>query len=100
MAVPVTGHFGPDISVHTELMKVVNFVNVNEYLDGIITYPHNTRQIKTRQFALPKVRSNSGAKMIQYSAIEISSKIPSEIKIITCLAVFAAKHKKYVLLCY
>jgi len=26
--------------------------------------PYNTRQIKTRQFALPKARSNSGAKMI------------------------------------
>jgi len=29
-------------------------------------HPYNTRQIKTRQFALPKARSNSGAKMIKY----------------------------------
>jgi len=44
-------------------------------------YSYNTRQVKTRQFALPKARSNSGAKMIKCSAIEISSKIPPEIKI-------------------
>jgi len=50
--------------------------------------------------ALPKARSNSGAKMIKYSAIEISSKIPSEIKNIMCLALFTAKYKKYVLLGY
>ena len=62
--------------------------------------PYNTRQIKTRQFALPKARSNSGAKMIQYSAIEIWSKIPPEIKNKTCLALFLAEYKKYVLLSY
>jgi len=39
-------------------------------------HPYNTRQIKTRQFALPKARLNSGAKMIKYSAIEIWSKVP------------------------
>jgi len=93
-------HFGRDISVYTELMKFVKFVNVNEYLGRIITYPYNTRQIKTRQFALPKAHSNSGAKMIKYSAIKISSKIPSEIKNITCLALFASKCKKYALLGY
>jgi len=38
------GHFGRDISVHTELMK---FVNINEYLDKIIRYLDNSRQIKT-----------------------------------------------------
>jgi len=43
-------------------------------------YPYNARQTKTRQFALPKARSNSGAKMIKYSAIEIWSKIPLQIK--------------------
>jgi len=43
-------------------------------------HPYNTRQIKTQQFALPKARSNSGAKMIKYSAIEIWSKISSEIR--------------------
>jgi len=86
-------HFGRDISVHEELMK---FVNVNEYLGKINIYPYNTRPIKTRQFALPKACSNSGAKMIKYSAIEIWSKIPSEIKHKTCLALFAAEYKKYV----
>jgi len=43
-------------------------------------HAYKTRQIKTRQFALPKARSNSGAKMIKQSAIEIWSKIPPEIK--------------------
>jgi len=38
--------------------------------------------------------------MIKYIAIEISSKIPSEIKNITCLALFVAKCKKYILLGY
>ena len=33
------------------------------------------------QFDLPKARSNSGAKMIQHSAIEIWSRIPSVTKI-------------------
>ena len=60
----------------------------------------NTRQVKTRQFALPKARSNSCAKMIKYSAIEIWSKIPPEIKNKTCLALFLAEYKKYVLLSY
>ena len=49
---------------------------------------------------LPKARSKSGAKMIQYSAIEIWSKIPPEIKNKTCLALFRAEYKKYVLLSY
>jgi len=44
-------------------------------------HSYNTKQVKTRQFALPKARSNSGVKMIKYSAIEIWSKIPPEIKI-------------------
>jgi len=81
-------------------MKFEKFVNVSEYLGRIIIYPYSARQIKTRQFSLPKARSNLGAKMIKYSAIEISSKISSEIKNITCLAFFAAKYKKYVLLGY
>jgi len=78
----------------------MKFVDVNEYLGRIIIYPYNTRQIKTLQFALLKARLSSGAEMIKSSAIEISSKIPSEIKNITCLALFAAKYKKYVLLGY
>ena len=63
-------------------------------------HSYNTRQVKTRQFVLPKARSNSGAKIIKYSAIEIWSKIPPEIKNKTCLALFLAEYKKYVLLSY
>ena len=63
-------------------------------------HSYNTRQIKTRQFASPKARSNAGAKMTKYSAIEIWSKIPPEIKNKTCLAYFLAEYKKYVLLSY
>jgi len=63
-------------------------------------HPYDTRQMKTRQFALPKARSNSGAKMIKYNAIEIWSKIPQEIKNKTYLALFLAEYKKYVLLSY
>jgi len=63
-------------------------------------YPYNMRQIKTRQFSLPKARSNSGANMVKYSAVEIWSRIPSEIKNETCLALFSAEYKKYVLLRY
>jgi len=51
-------------------------------------HPYNTRQTKTRQFALPAPRSNSGAKMIKHSEIEIWSKIPPEIKNAMCLALF------------
>ena len=94
------GRFGRDISVHKELMKFVKLFDVNEYPGWIIIYTYNTRQIKTRQFALPKAHSNSGAKMIKYSAMEISFEIPSEIRNITCLAIFAVKHKKYALLGY
>ena len=63
-------------------------------------HSYNTRQIKTRQFALTKARSNSGAKMMKYSAIDIWSKIPPAIKNKTCLALFLAEYKKYVLLSY
>jgi len=38
--------------------------------------------------------------MVKYSATEMSSKIPSEIKNITCLALFVAKYKKHLLLGY
>jgi len=63
-------------------------------------HSYNTRQVKTGQFALRKARSSSGAKMIKYSAIEIWSKIPPLIKNKTCLALFLAEYKKYVLLSY
>jgi len=63
-------------------------------------HPYTTRQIKTRQFALPKGRLNLGAKMMKYSAIEIWSKIPPTIKNKTCWALFLAEYKKYVLLSY
>jgi len=55
-------------------------------------HSYNPRQIKTRQFVLPKAHSNSGAKIIKYSAIEIWSKIPPEIKNKTCLALFLEKY--------
>jgi len=40
-----------------------------QFFSKLITDVHscNTRQVKTRQFALPKARSKSGAKMIQYT---------------------------------
>ena len=60
----------------------------NNFLISTDVHSYNTRQIKARQLALPKARSNSGAKMITYSAIEIWSKIPPEIKNKTCLALF------------
>jgi len=41
-------------------------------------HSYNTRHTKTRQFALPKTRSNSSTKIIKCSAIEIWSKIPPE----------------------
>jgi len=63
-------------------------------------HSYNTKQVKTRQFASPKTSSNSGFKMIKYSAIEIWSKIPPEIKNKTCLALFLAEYRKYVLLSY
>jgi len=73
----------------------------NNYFNLITdVHPYNTRQIKTRQFALPKARSKSGAKMVKYSTIEMWSTIPSEIKNKTCLALFSAEYKKYVLLGY
>jgi len=37
----------------------------------IDVHPYDTRQIKIRQFYLPKACSNSGTIMIKYSAMEI-----------------------------
>jgi len=74
------------------------FYNYFKLITDVHSY--NTRQIKTRQFALPKPRLNSGAKMIKYSAIEIWSEIPPEIKNKMCLALLLAEYKKYVLLSY
>jgi len=68
-------------------------VNVNEYLGRIMIYPHNTRQIKTRQCAFALASSNSCVEIMKYSAMEIRSKIPSEIKNKTCLALFATEYK-------
>ena len=66
-------------------------VSFNNYFKLITdVHSYNTRQVKIRQFASPKSRSNSGAKMIKYSAIEIRSKIPPEIKNKRCLALFLA----------
>jgi len=66
----------------------------------------NTRQIKIRQFPLPKAHSNSGANMIKYNAIEIWLKIPLELKknmfgafqqIIENMYYLATRHIFYVL---
>ena len=57
---------------------------------------HNNHFDGDLQFALPKARSNSDAKMIKHNAIEIWSRIPSEIKKKTCLAPFSEEYKKYV----
>jgi len=58
----------------------------------------NNRSDSDLQFALPKARSNSGAKMVKRSAIEIWSRIPLEIKNKTFLALFwrSIRNKKYV----
>jgi len=40
------------------------------------------------QFASPEARSNSGVKMIKYSAIQIWSRIPLEIKNKLCSGTF------------
>jgi len=50
---------------------------------------NNNRSDSDLQFALPKARSNSGAKIIKHSAIEIWSRIFSEVKNKTCLALFS-----------
>jgi len=54
-------------------------------------HSYNTRQIKTGQFALPKTCSNSGAKMIKYSAIGIWSRISALMHALTASS-FSAKH--------
>ena len=59
-------------------------------------HSYNTRQIKTRQFALPEARSSSGAKMMRHSAVEIWSGVPSEMGNDTCLPLFSEEYKKYV----
>jgi len=58
------------------------------------------RQTNTRQFSLPKARSNSGARILKYSAIELWSKIPLEIKNKPCLTLFTAEYKRNVLFGY
>jgi len=59
---------------------------------------NNNHSDSDLQFALPKARSNSGAKMIKHSAIEIWSRIPLEIKHKTRLALCLEekRNKKYV----
>ena len=83
---------------YTTLQLPATFNNYFKLITDVHSY--NTRKIKTQQFALSKPRSNSGAKMIKYSAIEMWSKISPEIKIETCLALFLAEYKKYVVLSY
>ena len=74
------------------------FTNYFKLITGV--HPYNTRQTKTRQFVLPKARSNSGAKMLKHSAIEIWSNIPLEIKYKSCLTLFTSEYKRNVLLRY
>ena len=83
---------------YADSQQPATFINYLKLITDV--HPHNTRQIKTRQFALPKARSNSGAKMIKFSGIEIWSKVPLEIKNKQCLALFSAEYKKGVLLSY
>jgi len=83
---------------HTNSQLNVTFKKYFEFIIDI--HPYNTRQIKTRQFALPKARSNSGVTMIKYNAIEIWSRNPSKIRNKTCSGLFSTEFKKYVLLGY
>jgi len=55
---------------------------------------NNNRSDSYLEFALPKARSNSDAKMIKHSAIEIWSRIPLEIKNKTCSTLFLEEYKK------
>jgi len=57
-------------------------------------FTSNNRSDSDLQFALPKARSNSGAKMIKHGATEIWSRIPLAIKNKTCLVLFFEEYKK------
>jgi len=73
----------------------VNFKHCNaELLPDCECLTSNNRSDSDLQFALPKARSNSGAKMTKHSAIQIWSRIPLEIKIKTCLTLFLEEYKK------
>jgi len=76
---------------HTNSQLTVTFKSYSKFITDV--HPYNTRQTKTRQFALPKARSNSGVTMIKYSVIEIWSRIPSEIINKTCSGLFSAEFK-------
>ena len=55
---------------------------LNNYFKLIAdVHSYNTTQIKTQQFALLKGRSNSPAKMVKYSAIEICEEFLQKQKI-------------------
>jgi len=54
---------------------------------------NNNRSDSDLQFALPKARSNSGAKMLKYSAIEIWSRLPLEIRNKTCWHFFGGLYE-------
>jgi len=71
------------------------------FLHITLMFLHITQDIsKLENLLCEKTRSNSGAKMTEYSPVEIWSKIPPEIKNKTYLALFLAEYKKYVQLCY
>jgi len=71
------------------------FNNYFKFITNV--HPSNTSPTKTRNFALPKSRSNSGVKMLRYSTIEIWSEIRLEIKNKRCLTRFTAEMQK---MCY
>ena len=49
------------------------FINYFKFITNV--HPHHTRQIKTRQFALPQARTNSGAKIIKFSGKKYGQKV-------------------------
>jgi len=58
---------------YTNSKLLATFINYFKLITDV--HPYSTREINTREFTLPKARSNSGAKMINFSGIEIWSKI-------------------------
>ena len=57
-----------DCKILQEKWRTRDLKGSNNYFKFITdVHSYNTRQVKTRQFALPKARSKSGAKMIQYT---------------------------------
>jgi len=68
---------------HTDYQLQATFNNYLKLITDVHLY--NTRQTKSRKFALPKARSNSGVKMLKCSATKIWSNISLDIKNKSCL---------------